>query len=330
MTISTAPLQEGAGYYQNTMRDGVRSSTAAAYLKPARKRGNLHVVVGGARNAHPVRRPPRHRRRVPGGRRDADSARQRRGPGRRRRVQLAATPATVRAWARGAAALARHRGRRRPARRRRPSSAITISRASSCAATSRSRSTTRCATGAHGATAVMQYALFRRGYFATPAISAGCFLRARCRQSATPDVQMLDRGVFGAQPRRLARSVLWLHHRLHAASARKPRPCPHQVGRSAASARRSIRTISPRARTATRSRRRQGAAPPRAAPALARSSIAEEIDPGPQCVDDDDLLDFIRRRGSTVYHPVSTCRMGPDPKAVVDDGSRCAASNGCA
>src|SRR5581483_3940618 len=37
-------VQEGAGYYQTTMRSGVRSSTAAAYLKPARTRGNLRVV----------------------------------------------------------------------------------------------------------------------------------------------------------------------------------------------------------------------------------------------------------------------------------------------
>src|SRR5258708_32681055 len=36
--------QEGAGYYQTTMRGGVRSSTAAAYLKEARRRGNLNVV----------------------------------------------------------------------------------------------------------------------------------------------------------------------------------------------------------------------------------------------------------------------------------------------
>lgn len=36
--------QEGAGFYQTTMRGGVRSSSAAAYLKPARKRSNLHVV----------------------------------------------------------------------------------------------------------------------------------------------------------------------------------------------------------------------------------------------------------------------------------------------
>jgi choline dehydrogenase len=37
-------VQEGAGYYQNTMRNGWRSSTAVAYLKPARSRANLHVV----------------------------------------------------------------------------------------------------------------------------------------------------------------------------------------------------------------------------------------------------------------------------------------------
>jgi choline dehydrogenase len=57
------------------------------------------------------------------------------------------------------------------------------------------------------------------------------------------------------------------------------------------------------------------------APAMARH-IAEEIEPGPQCVSDDDLLDFIRRCGSTTYHPISTCRMGNDETAVVDQRLR--------
>ena len=53
-------------------------------------------------------------------------------------------------------------------------------------------------------------------------------------------------------------------------------------------------------------------------PAMARY-IAEEIEPGTQCDNDEELLDFIRRRGSTTYHPVGTCRMGQDQKAVVDE-----------
>lgn len=55
-----------------------------------------------------------------------------------------------------------------------------------------------------------------------------------------------------------------------------------------------------------------------AQPALAKV-IAEEILPGPACVEDAALIDDFRRRSGTVYHPVSTCRMGPDPAAAVVD-----------
>jgi choline dehydrogenase len=54
-----------------------------------------------------------------------------------------------------------------------------------------------------------------------------------------------------------------------------------------------------------------------AAPAL-KSYCVEEVDPGAKTVSDEDLLEFCRRTGSTVYHPTSTCRMGNDPLAVVD------------
>ena len=37
---------------------------------------------------------------------------------------------------------------------------------------------------------------------------------------------------------------------------------------------------------------------------------------------DEELLAFCRQRGSTVYHPTSTCRMGNDPLAVVDQKLR--------
>ncbi|QGX99995.1 choline dehydrogenase [Roseovarius faecimaris] len=41
-----AEAMEGAAFYQITTRDGVRASTAAAYLGPARKRPNLRIVTG--------------------------------------------------------------------------------------------------------------------------------------------------------------------------------------------------------------------------------------------------------------------------------------------
>jgi len=56
-----------------------------------------------------------------------------------------------------------------------------------------------------------------------------------------------------------------------------------------------------------------------ASPALA-PYFSHETLPGPQVRTDDELLDFARRRGSTAYHLVGSCRMGPatDPMAVVD------------
>ena len=53
-----------------------------------------------------------------------------------------------------------------------------------------------------------------------------------------------------------------------------------------------------------------------------RHYIAEERAPAPECTSDPDLLAFARATGSTIFHPTSTCRMGPDPTAVVDNRLR--------
>jgi choline dehydrogenase len=57
------------------------------------------------------------------------------------------------------------------------------------------------------------------------------------------------------------------------------------------------------------------------APAL-KSYVVEEFEPGAKVSTDEELLNFCRKRGSTVYHPTSTCRMGSDPLAVVDQRLR--------
>lgn len=53
-------------------------------------------------------------------------------------------------------------------------------------------------------------------------------------------------------------------------------------------------------------------------PAIAEI-VEEEVLPGPSITSDADLIQDFRKRSGTVYHPVSTCRMGADPaRAVVD------------
>ena len=57
-------------------------------------------------------------------------------------------------------------------------------------------------------------------------------------------------------------------------------------------------------------------------PAMA-AIIEHEMTPGPEGDSDVDLIDDIRQRVSTVFHPSCTCMMGPDPsKAVVDANCR--------
>jgi choline dehydrogenase len=53
------------------------------------------------------------------------------------------------------------------------------------------------------------------------------------------------------------------------------------------------------------------------APAMA-PYVEAELEPGPACRSDADWLAFCRARGSTIYHPTCTCRMGDDATAVVD------------
>ena len=49
--------------------------------------------------------------------------------------------------------------------------------------------------------------------------------------------------------------------------------------------------------------------------------ITEEIIPGPSVAGDEALLADFRTRADTVYHPTSTCMMGPDPATSVVDAS---------
>jgi len=58
-----------------------------------------------------------------------------------------------------------------------------------------------------------------------------------------------------------------------------------------------------------------------AAPSLAQYIVAENV-PGPGVQSDDELLDYARQNGSTVYHASCSCKMGHDAMSVVDDQLR--------
>jgi choline dehydrogenase len=56
-------------------------------------------------------------------------------------------------------------------------------------------------------------------------------------------------------------------------------------------------------------------------PAIAKYVVSEYA-PGVDQTSDEQLVQYLRDKGRTSFHPVSTCRMGPDPSAVVDERLR--------
>ena len=308
--------QEGAGFYQNTMRNGVRCSAAAAYLRPARRRANLRVVsqalatrvLFDGRRATGVEYLVGSEKRtghaegevlVAGGAFNSPQLLQLSGLGPADLLRSLGVPVIADLPGVGDG-LNDHYFARLILRCTEP---ITVNDA--------------VRNWRMGAEAVLRYAFTRRGYFAAAAISAGCFVRA-LPSSATPDVQC-SIALYSAQQ---IGSTLdpFSGFVIHACMLR-PESRGHVRIKSADP--RHAPAIHPNYLATQKDRdtlvagvkvlRRLAAAP-----ALKRY-IAEEIDPGAACADDDALLDFIRRRGSTVYHPVSTCRMGQDAKAVVDE-----------
>ena len=53
-----------------------------------------------------------------------------------------------------------------------------------------------------------------------------------------------------------------------------------------------------------------------------RPYIKNEHKPGWESQSDDDILNFVRNTGATIFHPSGTCKMGVDGMAVVDDQLR--------
>ena len=313
------PTQEGAGYYQTTTRNGRRCSTAVAYLKPIRRRANLAVISNALAS-----------RLLFDGRRaigveycigDQDySARA------NAEVILASgtfnSPQLLQLSGLGPASLLNSFGIAVVADMPGVGEGLLDHFSSRLVFRCKERITLNDVVYSWSSkvAAGLRYGLSRRGYLALAAISSGCFLRAHS-SSATPDVQCSIALYSGD----VAAGVL---HQFSGVTGvctlLRPESCGYVRIKCADP--REAPAINPNYLAAAKDRETilSGVKAMRRifqAPAMARY-VAEEFEPGLECSDDDDVLDFIRRCGSTTYHPISTCRMGNDRTAVVDQRLR--------
>jgi choline dehydrogenase len=311
--------QEGAGFFQTTTQRGRRASTAWSYLRPARSRSNLQVETSALaqRILFEGRRARAVEYRQSGALRTARA---------RREILLSSgaynSPQLLQLSGVGPAELLKQHG-------------IDIVLDAPGVGNDlqdhlQVRLVTRCSQPVtlndilnHPVRRVMagaRYAAFRKGPLTIAAGTSGAFFKTNPRL-ATPDIQIHF----------LPFSTDRMGEKLHSFSAFSASVCQ----------------LRPESRGSLRIKSADPAAPPEirinylatetdraafidgikilrrilAAPALKPYAV-DEIHPGPKVTSDEDILAFCRKTGSTVYHPTSTCRMGNDPLAVVDQRLR--------
>ncbi|HMH71332.1 MAG TPA: choline dehydrogenase [Bradyrhizobium sp.] len=307
--------QEGAGLFQTTTRRGRRASTAFSYLRPAKGRGNLHVetdalarrIVFEGRRARAVEyrqsvslRTARARKEilVSGGAYNSPQLLQLSGVGPADLLKQHDIGVVLDAPGVGND-LQDHM---------------------------QVRLVTRCAQRVtlndivnHPVRRLMagvQYAALRKGPLTIAAGTSGAFFKTNPRL-ASPDIQIHF----------LPFSTDKMGEKLHSFSGFSASVCQlRPESRGSLRIKSADPTVPPEIRInylATETDRSafiDGIKMLRkilSAPALKPYTI-EEVDPGAKVLSDEELLNYCRRTGSTVYHPTSTCRMGNDPLAVVD------------
>jgi choline dehydrogenase len=306
-------VQEGAGWYQVTQRDGARCSTATGYLKPVRGRRNLtvhtraqaeRVLIEGGRAVgvayrHDGRRVEARAARevlLSGGALNSPQLLMLSGIGPA--DELARHGIDVRVDLPGVGAnLQDHLD---VCTVTRCTQRITYDRASEVSA-------------------ALQYYLARKGPGTSNIAEAGAFLRSRLAEDERPDVQL-----------HFVPAILDDHGRhrlpgdgytLHACFLR-----PRSRGRL------RLASADPMAKVLIEANYLSDAGGVDMARMLeclriSRDILAQpafapyrggELFPGDDVREPAALEDFIRRKAETIYHPVSTCRMGVDDGAVVD------------
>jgi len=308
--------QEGVGHFQMTMRNGRRCSSAAAFLKPARKRRNLHIFTGAQTE-----------RVIIEGKR-ASGIRVRRGNDlveawARREVILSAgalgSPHLLMLSGIGTGGELQQHGitvlKDLPGVGKNLQDHLQARPVYSTTA-STINSETRHPLQYLGIG--LEYALRRAGPMAMAASLGTAFLKTR-PELETPDIQ------FHVQPFSADRPGEGTHEfSAFTASVLQLRPesTGHLALKSAAPD--DHIAIHPNY-LATKTDRDTLVAGIKIARAVCAADpvaamITGEHAPGPSVAVDDDaaILEWARNTATTIYHPTGTCKMGSDPMAVVD------------
>src|SRR5882672_10833262 len=311
--------QEGAGFFQTTTRRGRRASSAFSYLRPAKGRGNLHIETSALaqRLVFEGRRARAVEYRQNGALRTARA---------RKEILVSGgaynSPQLLQLSGVGPAELLKQHG-------------INVVLDAPGVGNDlqdhmQVRLMTRCAQRVtlndivnHPVRRLMagvQYAALRKGPLTIAAGTSGAFFKTNPRL-ASPDIQIHF----------LPFSTDKMGEKLHSFSGFSASVCQlRPESRGSLRIKSADPTVPPEIRInylATETDRSafiDGIKILRkilSAPALKPYTI-EEVDHGAKVLSDEELLNYCRRTGSTVYHPTSTCRMGNDPLAVVDQRLR--------
>jgi choline dehydrogenase len=313
------PTQEGAGYFQLTTRKGRRWSTARGYLAPARKRGNLAVISHAltTRILFEGRRAVGVEYRRDGATHIARATAE---------VILSSgafnSPQLLQLSGVGPADLLQQHGIKVIADMKGVGADLQDHYQARINYRSKTRNTINDMMGSMGGriAAGLRYALLRKGFLTIGAGYAGAFAKTD-PMMATPDVQF-HFILFSADS---------VGQKLHSwpgflASICQLRPESRGFVRIKSADPAQAPAIQPRYMTARADRDTMVAGLKllrrvMSQPAMMRY-VDEELAFGQKIQNDDDYLEYARQRGTTVFHPTSTCRMGSDVTAVVDERLR--------
>ncbi len=306
--------QEGAGYFQTTSRNGIRCSTAAGYLKQARNRQNLTILT----HAH-VSRIMFDGKRASAIEFLHRGKLQRTDIGREAILCAGAIASPQILEVSGVGQAERLRGLGVDVVHDAPDVGENLQDHLQVRMVFRCKQSVtlnddynnllrRVGLG-------LRYALGRRGPLAVSAGYANAFIKSR-PDLATPDIQIhfiiFSTEKMGAGLHRFSGFTASVCHlrpeargSIHARSANVADAPAIKVNYLAAPEDKRANIAGLRALRSVMQ-----------APAM-EPFLEAELEPGPAVTSDTDLLSYIRQRGSSIYHPSGTCRMGVDPKAVV-------------